>query len=134
MALKPSRAYKDLSLTFSRNPISGDLNVLKNENAIKRSLQNLFLYRKGEKPFSPDFGSGIPELLFEQFDFVTAGFIREEVLRLVSLYEPRINIVDLVVNLDYDANLYEIQIQYTLPDTSNSVFSTSLTLASSSRV
>lgn len=134
MALKPSRAYKDISLAFSKNPISGDLNVLKNESAIKRSLQNLFLYRKGEKPFSPNFGSGIPDLLFEQFDFVTAGFIKEEIQRLVSLYEPRIDLLDVTVNLDYDSNLYEVQLEYALPSVSNAVFNTNLTLSSLSRV
>jgi len=65
MALKASRSYKDLSFTFKTNPLRKDLNILKDENAIKRSLLNLFSYRKGEKFFNASFGSGIPDLLFE---------------------------------------------------------------------
>ena len=57
MALLPSRSYKDLSFTFKINPLKKDLAVLKDENAIKRSLLNLFSYRKGEKFFNPSFGS-----------------------------------------------------------------------------
>ena len=75
MALNPSRSYRDLSFTFKINPLRKDLNILKDENAIKRSLLNLFSYRKGEKFFNPTFGSGIPDLLFEPFDFATAGAV-----------------------------------------------------------
>ena len=74
MALNPSRSYKDLSFTFKINPLKKDLVLLKDENAIKRALLNLFSYRKGEKFFNSSFGSGIPDLLFEPFDFATAGF------------------------------------------------------------
>ena len=57
MALNPSRSYRDLSFTFKINPLKKDLNVLKDENAIKRSILNLFSYRKGEKFFDATFGS-----------------------------------------------------------------------------
>lgn len=134
MALKPSRAYKDLSLTFGMHPITHDITVLKNEDAIKRSLINLFSYAKGEKPFAPSFGSGIPSLLFETFDYITAGFIKEECLKLINTYEPRVNVIDLTINLDVESYSYEVQIAYTLPDTSNQISTVNLSLSSQSRV
>lgn len=131
MAVKPSRSFKDLSFTFSQNPISKDLVILKDENAIKRSLLNLFSFRKGEKFFAADFGSGIPELLFENFDYATAGLMKEEVRRLINSYEPRVNIVDVVVDLDESNYNYEIQINYTIPDTSPQIRNINLSLTSS---
>lgn len=131
MAVKPSRSFKDLSFTFSQNPISKDLVILKNENAIKRSLFNLFSYKKGEKFFAANFGSGIPELLFENFDYATAGLIQNEVRRLINNYEPRVNIISLSVNLDEQNYTYEVDIEYTIPDSSPQVNNINLSLVSS---
>lgn len=134
MALKPSRSFVDLSFTMNQNPITKDLVILKNENAIKRSLLNLFSIRKGEKFFDANFGSGIPDLLFEPFDFATAGLIEEQIRNLVSSYEPRVNIIDIIVNLNEDEYLYEYNIEYTIPDTSPQLNTITLSLASSSKI
>ena len=133
MALLPSRSYKDLSFTFKINPLKKDLAVLKDENAIKRSLLNLFSYRKGEKFFDPSFGSGIPDLLFEPFDFVTGGSIKTEVENLINLYEPRVSLIEVAIDLDESNNAYEVQIVYLIPD-SGQVNNVTLSLTSSSRI
>ena len=107
---------------------------MKDENAIKRSLLNLFSYRKGEKFFNAGFGSGIPELLFDPFDFVTAGSIKTEIENLITLYEPRINLIEVVLDLNEDQYEYDIQVIYSIPDTDPQIFTTSLTLTSSSKI
>ena len=44
MAVKRiSRAFKDINLSFEPHPVTKDLTVLRNENAIKRSVRNLSL-------------------------------------------------------------------------------------------
>lgn len=134
MALKPSRSYKDLSFSFKMNPLKKDLVLLKDENAIKRSLLNLFSYRKGEKFFNASFGSGIPDLLFEPFDYATAGSIKSEVENLIKLYEPRVNLIEVVVDLREEQYEYDIQVIYSIPDTGAQVYSTRLTLTSSSKI
>ncbi len=134
MALKPSRSYKDLSFTFKINPLKKDLSLLKDENAIKRSLLNLFSYRKGEKLFNASFGSGIPDLLFEPFDFVTGGSIKNEIENLITQYEPRINLIEVVVDLNEEQYEYDIQVIYSIPDTGAQVFNTTITLTSSSKI
>ena len=134
MALKPSRSYKDLSYTFKMNPLRKDLVVIKDENAIKRSLLNLFSYRKGEKFFNASFGSGIPDLLFEPFDYVTAGSIKTEVQNLISLYEPRVNLIEVIVNLNEDEYQYDIQVVYAIPDTGSQIYDVTLSLTSSSKI
>ncbi len=134
MALKPSRSYRDLSYTFKINPLRKDLNILKDENAIKRSLLNIFSYRKGEKFFNSSFGSGIPDLLFEPFDFATAGLLKNEVSLLISQYEPRVNLLEVIVDLNEAEYTYDVQIVYTIPDTSPQLFRTTLSLTSSSKI
>jgi phage baseplate assembly protein W len=134
MAIKPSRSYKDLSFTFSKNPLTKDLVLLKNDNAIKRALLNLFSFKRGEKFFAGRFGSGIPDLLFETFDYATAGMIKGEITNLINTYEPRVNIINLIVNLNDDENTYDIQIEYSIPDTSPQANTINLSLSSSSKL
>lgn len=132
MALLPSRSYKDLSLAFKIHPLKKDLVVLKDDNAVKRALLNLFSYRKGEKFFNSSFGSGIPDLLFEPFNYVTGGSIKNEIQSLVELYEPRISLLEIAIDLDEKNYEYDIQIAYLIPETNQSG-TIGFTLTSSSR-
>lgn len=134
MALKPSRSYRDLSFTFSKNPLTKDLVILKNDNAIKRALLNLFSYKKGEKFFNASFGSGIPDLLFETFDYASAGLIKDEITKLINSYEPRINVINLIVDVNDEENTYDIQIEYSIPDSSPQVNTIVMSLSSLSKI
>lgn len=107
--------------------------LLKDENAIKRSILNLFSYRKGEKFFDTSFGSGIPDLLFEPFDFATAGTIKDEISNMITTYEPRVNLLEVLVDLNMEENTYEIEVVYSLP-ASSQVNNVTFTLQSSSRI
>lgn len=134
MALKPLRSYKDVSITMSENPLTNDIVILKNETAIKRSLLNLFSYKRGEKFFNAKFGSGIPDLLFELFDYATAGLIKEEIIKLVERYEPRVNLIDVIIDLDYENNSYEVELEYTILDFSNQSNTVRVSLSATSGV
>ena len=73
-----SQGFKDISITFQSNPLTRDLFVLKNENAIARSVRNIVFTVPGEKPFNPTFGSRITGSLFENIDDITALEIESE--------------------------------------------------------
>ena len=75
-AQRVSKRFKDLSMSFKYNPLSGDLIALKNENAIARAVRNIVLTSPGEKLFDPDFGSSVSEILFENVDDITAVSIQ----------------------------------------------------------
>ena len=85
-AQRVSKSFKDVSMSFKFNPLSGDLITLSNENAIARSVRNIVLTTPGEKIFDPDFGSNIGEILFENIDEITAISIQE--LSLIHISEP----------------------------------------------
>jgi phage baseplate assembly protein W len=85
--------------------------VLKNETAIARSIRNLISTVKGEAFYS-DKGSNITNLLFENMDPITASLIQSEASETIRLYEPRVSLIDVKANPDYDNNNYNVVITY----------------------
>jgi len=107
-----SKGFLDLSASFQANPMNSDLLVLKNENAIARSVRNLVLTIQGERPFSPILGSNVNNLLFENIDKLTAAAIRTEIRNTIENYEPRVEINEIIVNPNYDNNEFNVTVQY----------------------
>ena len=107
-----SKSFKDLSMSFKFNPLSGDLIALKNENAIARAVRNIVLTSPGEKFFDPDFGSSIGEILFENVDEITAVSIQDEIKSCLKNYEPRVDLTDVVVDPNFDENQFDVKITY----------------------
>ena len=113
-AQRVSKSFKDLSMSFKFNPLSGDLITLKNENAIARAVRNIVLTTPGEKFFDPDFGSSISEILFENVDDITAVSIEDEIKSCLGNYEPRIELIEVIVNPDYDNHTFDVVIKYNI--------------------
>jgi len=109
-----SKGFKDISMSFKYNPLSGDLIALKNENAIARSVRNIVLTTPGEKLHDPDYGSNISFILFENVDEVSAVAIRDEIQSSLKNYEPRIELTDVAVEPDYDNNQFDCTINYNI--------------------
>jgi len=111
-AQRVSKSFKDLSMSFKFNPLSGDLIALKNENAIARAVRNIVLTTPGEKLFDPDFGSSVGEILFENVDDITAVSIQDEIRNCLNNYEPRVDLVDVNVDPNFDENQFDVKITY----------------------
>ena len=107
-----SRAFKDISLSFLKHPITRDLVSISNETAISRSIRNLVLTSLGERPFQPDLGSRISRSLFELLDFGTATIIKKEIDITIKNFEPRVEINTIEVTPEYDNNGYNVLISY----------------------
>jgi len=107
-----SKAFKDVSATFQVNPINSDLIVLRNENAIARSIRNLVFTIPGEKPFEPTIGSNVTNLLFENLDFLTASSIRSEIENTINNFEPRVRLREVKVTPNFDNNAFDVAIRY----------------------
>ena len=113
-AQRVSKSFKDISMSFKFNPLSGDLIALKNENAIARAVRNIVLTSPGEKLFDPDFGSNISEILFENVDEITAVSIQDEIKNCLNNYEPRVDLTDVIVDPNFDENQFDVKIIYTI--------------------
>ena len=111
-AQRVSKSFKDVSMSFKFNPLSGDLIALKNENAIARAVRNIVLTTPGEKFFDPDFGSSVSEILFENVDEITAISIEDEIKSSLRNYEPRVELINVNVNPNFDANQFDVIISY----------------------
>ena len=109
-----SRSFKDLSFNFTKNPITNDIVVLKNEEAIKQSVKNLILTNIGERPFRPQIGSDTTSYLFELSTSISANTLIEKIENLVVLYEPRIELVRVDVDVTEDLNQFDILIDYNI--------------------
>ena len=107
-----SQGFKDISMTFQSNPLTKDLIVLKNENAIARSIKNIVFTLPGEKPFHPNFGSRITGSLFENIDDITALEIESELKESIQRLEPRVDLLNLKATPDIDGNGFEVIINY----------------------
>ena len=105
-----SRSFKDISLSFDPHPITKDLPVLKNANAIRRSVRNLVQTIPGERFFRPNLGSSVYESLFDLMDFGTASLIESEIITTLDNFEPRINNVRVQVDPRFDQNNFDITI------------------------
>ena len=109
-----SQGFKDLSMTFQANPLNNDLIGLKNANAIARSVRNIVMTIPGEKPFNENFGSRISGLLFENVDNITATAISDEIRESITNYEPRVSLISVVVNPNFDNNSFDAIVKYNI--------------------
>jgi phage baseplate assembly protein W len=109
-----SRSFKDISLSFDPHPITNDLPVLVNQQAIRRSIRNLVQTIPTERFFNPILGSDVRQSLFEFVDFGTASVIRDQILNTISNFEPRVNDVDVQVDPRPDENEFEITIIFNI--------------------
>lgn len=109
-----SQGFQDLSMSFKANPLNYDLIAIKNETAIARSVRNIVLTNPGEKFFQPYFGTGVSNSLFENMDELTASTIKNRIELSLENFEPRIKLVEVVVNPDYDNNTFDVTIYYNI--------------------
>ena len=104
--------FKDLSVVFKKHPVTDDLVTVKDKVAIAQSISNLLQTNNGDRPFKPDIGSGIRELLFEQADWGTAAAISGRVRECLVKYEPRIKVLRVNADPDYNTNGFDVSIEY----------------------
>ena len=107
-----SQPFKDISLTFTRHPVTDDIGVFTNENAIKRSVTNLIRTRIGERFFESILGSAVEDSLFEQADPDNAQVLEDDIRILLENIEPRIAKVSIKVVYPLDTNELTVQIAY----------------------
>ena len=112
MVVKISRAFKDISLSFSRHPVTNDVTVLKNEDAIKKSVINLCRTRINERFFNDLLGTSIEDSLFETNLNDIASFLEREIATLLENFEPRIRLSNVIVESLVDSYELQIRIEY----------------------
>lgn len=105
-----SRAFKDISLSFEPHPVTKDLQILKNENAIRRSVRNIVETIPTERFFNSLLGSDVRRSLFEFVDFGTASVIQDQILIAIDNFEQRVENVNVEVDPIPDDNTFNVTI------------------------
>jgi phage baseplate assembly protein W len=105
-----SRSFKDISLSFVPHPVTKDLPVLKNQSAIIRSIRNLVETIPNERFFNTLLGSDVRSSLFDFVDSATASIIQDQILNVVSNYEPRVENLTVEVNPSPDTNTFDVSV------------------------
>ena len=111
---RTSRAFKDINLSFTPHPVTKDLTILKNENAIKRSVRNLVQTIPTERFFNSSLGSEVRDSLFDFVDFGTASVIQDQILNTIENFEPRVDDVSVEVEPRPDTNEFEVTVFFTI--------------------
>ena len=115
--------YRDFSLFFTKNPVTGDISTLTDVADVKRSVRNLVLTNEFDRPFHPEIASGVRESLFENFTPVTIANIRTRIQSVLTQFEPRVTVTAIVVNdpdnFHIDNNTLNLQIHFTLNNAPN---------------
>ena len=107
-----SRRFRDIDLDFSRNAVTNDVNIVEDVIAIKRAVRNLVQTNFYERPFHPELGCGVKELLFENFTPMTKVFLQRKIEEVLINYEPRITLQNVAVDDDQDGNRLVVDIYF----------------------
>tara|TARA_R110002153_G_scaffold142669_1_gene293789 strand:- start:14667 stop:15071 length:405 start_codon:yes stop_codon:yes gene_type:complete len=110
--LKISRLYKDLDLSFTANPVTGDVAKKIDVNAVKQSLNILIQTNYYERPFAPEKGANLRGYLFEPMSNLVAGLVQNTIKNMIESYEPRAKIETISVVANYDTGTYEVVLRY----------------------
>ena len=109
---RKSRAFKDISLSFSPHPVTRDLPVLLNERAIARSVRNLVETMPTERFFNPILGTDIRESLFDNFSRTTVYVIEDQIRETILNFEPRVSNLVVEVLGRPDDNELEVKVLF----------------------
>lgn len=109
---KISRGFRDISLSFSRHPITNDIITLKDADAIKRAVQNLVRIKLGEVFFRNDVGTRLTGALFELATDDLIDPLVSEIETVITNFEPRVNLKNVNVSSIPDENSLNVEISY----------------------
>ena len=104
--------FVDLDLDFTRNPITNDVSLKFNDEAVKRSIRNIVLTNSGEKPYIPEFGGNIKASLFENFTPVNVVALKGQLESAIRNFEPRANLLKIEVTPDIDDNRLVVSVVF----------------------
>ena len=107
-----SKAFKDINLSFQRHPITKDVTVLKNENAIKRSVRNIVNTIPRERFFNPTLGSDVRSSLFNFVEYGTSSVSQKQIQIAIENFEPRVDNLQVNVFPRPDSNEFEVNILF----------------------
>jgi len=109
---RAAQLYSDIDLFFGPKVGSKDVSKITNFTAVKRSVRNLILTNPYEKPFHPEIGSGVRDILFEPMTPITAYVLTMKIEEVIENFEPRARLIGVRALPNLDNNAYEVTIEF----------------------
>lgn len=109
---KKASIYSDFHKDLTLSPVSNDIALLKDEEAVKEAIRNLLLTDPGERPMQPNLGGGIRGLLFENMTPGVLKLIQDRVETTIKTFEPRARLIDVTVATTFDENQVGVRVQF----------------------
>ena len=109
---RSSRIYKDLNLNFTANLVTGDVATVTDVIAVKRSVRNLLLTNHYDRPFHPEIGSNIQNILFQNFGPITGNQLSRAIEEMLANFEPRARVETVECYPLMDQNKYDVRIYF----------------------
>ena len=110
-AVESSAGYSDFDINFVAHPISGDIAIKRDSDAIKRSVRNIILTNHYERPFKPNFGANLRTRLFEISDGELGSQTMKSIGKAIMTLEPRIKNLSFSLNESkFDNNTLDVTI------------------------
>ena len=105
-------AYSDIDIFFTKHPVTNDIVIKKDSDAVKRSLKNIMLTNHYERPFKPNFGANVRNLLFSLNDREIGSRSRELIMNTISALEPRVK--NLAIKVKQKDNDLDVTLFYSI--------------------
>lgn len=125
---KTPEYYSDFLSNFDTNPVTGLLARVTNEEAVKQSIKFLILTRLTERFYDPHKGSKVNAVLFDPIDAITENQLRTSITTCIDQFEPRANLLNVVVNGHPERNAYFVEIWFTIINIPNKTFNVNVVL------
>lgn len=109
-----TKLYSDIDFTFTRKPVTNDVALSYDSQAVIRSVRNLLLTKHYERPFNPSLGSNLETILFEPFSPLTSSSLESEIKTTIKNFEPRVSLTDVTVVAREDLNAYSVSLTFFL--------------------
>jgi len=119
--------YKDIDLAFAAKP-AGDVFKKVDAAAVKQAVKNLLLTSRGEKPFQPDFGADLNEVLFNLDTEFDPDFVQDLIAEAIKNFEPRALVLSVSVSTDGDNNRLDATVEFQVVNTEE-IVTTEVSLA-----
>ena len=109
--------FKDFNLNFAKHPVTGDIAKLTDIAAVKASVKNLVMTNFYERPFHPEIGSDVRNALFENMTPQVASRLGRNIEDVIVNFEPRAELISVIVQANIDRNAYEATIKFNVVNT-----------------
>ena len=112
-----TRVFSDIDLNFAPHPVTGDVAIRYDEQAVKQAVKNLIMTKHFERPFHSELGSPVMALLFEPLTPMTALMVRRAIIDLISNFEPRVELINVDVIPSEENNALYCSITFKIVNT-----------------